>query len=59
MCKAEYATDEEIKKIQDEAVMPTVLVGQTSEEEEEPTAAPTKVDQPLLKAIELLKVQNK
>ncbi len=47
------------KKIQDEAVMPTVLVGQTSEEEEEPTAAPTKVDQPLLKAIELLKVQNK
>ncbi len=46
------------KKIQDEAVMPTVLVGQAGEEEEEPSAPPSKVDQPLLKAIELLKAQN-
>jgi len=47
------------KKIQDEAVMPTVLVGQTAgEEEEEPAAPPAKTDQPLLKAIELLKAKN-
>jgi C-terminal processing protease CtpA/Prc len=47
------------QKIQDEAVMPTVLVGQTAGEEEEETAAlPAKTDQPLQKAIELLKAKN-
>jgi len=46
------------KKIQDEAVMPTVPVGLAVEEEEEPAAKPAKADQPLLKAIELLKANN-
>ncbi len=46
------------KKIQDEAVTPTVPVSLASEEDEEPTAQPAKTDQPLLKAIELLKAKN-
>jgi carboxyl-terminal processing protease len=46
------------KKIQDEAVMPTVPVSLAGEEEEEPAAKPAKADQPLLKAIELLKAKN-
>jgi len=47
------------KKIQDEAVMPTVLVGQVvSEDEEEEAAPPAKSDEPLNKAIELLKAKN-
>ncbi len=48
------------KKIQDEAVMPTVPVSLVSEEEEEeePAAQPAKADLPLLKAIELLKAKN-
>ena len=47
------------KKIQDEAVMPTVLVGAVlSEEEEEEEAPPAKGDEPLAKALELLKAKN-
>ena len=46
------------KKIQDEAVTPTVVVGQTAEEEEEEQAPPAKTDDPLNKAIELLKAKN-
>jgi len=46
------------KKIQDEAVTPTVVVGQTVDEDTEEEAAPTKVDEPLNKAIELLKAKN-
>jgi carboxyl-terminal processing protease len=46
------------KKIADEAVAPTVAVGQTAEEEEEEAPQPTKNDEPLLKAIELLKAKN-
>ena len=45
------------KKIADEAVTPNVVVGPTVEEEEEETPQP-KGDQPLLKAIELLKAKN-
>jgi carboxyl-terminal processing protease len=45
------------KKISDEAVTPTVAVGQPAEEEEE-APQPTKNDEPLLKAIELLKAKN-
>jgi carboxyl-terminal processing protease len=45
------------KKIQDEAVMPTVLVQAAGEDEFE-EAAPPKSDEPLLKAIELLKAKN-
>ena len=44
------------KKIQDEAVTPTVLVGQPFDEEEE--APPAKGDEPLTKALELLKAKN-
>ena len=44
------------KKIQEEAVMPTVLVQAAGEDEEE-EAAPPKSDEPLLKAIELLKAK--
>jgi carboxyl-terminal processing protease len=46
------------KKIQDEAVMPTVPVSIAGEDEEAPAAPPAKADQPLLKAIELLKAKN-
>lgn len=45
------------KKIPDEAVLPNVVVGPTPDEEEEETPQP-KGDQPLLKAIELLKAKN-
>jgi len=45
------------KKIQDEAVMPTVVV-QTAGEGVEEEAAPPKSDEPLLKAIDLLKAKN-
>lgn len=46
------------KKIQDEAVTPTVQAGQANEDnlDEEPT--PNKEDQPLDKALELLKAKN-
>jgi carboxyl-terminal processing protease len=44
------------KKIQDEAVAPTVVV-ETAGEGEEEEAAPPKSDEPLLKAIELLKAK--
>ncbi|MFY9852369.1 MAG: S41 family peptidase [Terracidiphilus sp.] len=45
------------KKIPDEAVLPNVVVGPTLEEEEEEEAPQPKGDQPLLKAIELLKAK--
>lgn len=44
------------KKIQDEAVTPTVAVGRPIEDEEEP-APPAKGDEPLTKALELLKAK--
>lgn len=56
LTEAKYQTAEG-KKIQDEAVAPTVPAGQTADEDE--SAAPlTKSDEPLKKAIELLKVKN-
>ncbi|MGA3010528.1 MAG: S41 family peptidase [Terracidiphilus sp.] len=45
------------KKIPDEAVLPNVVVGPTLEEEDE-EAPQTKGDQPLLKAIDLLKAKS-
>jgi C-terminal processing protease CtpA/Prc len=45
------------KKIPDEAVTPTVIVGQVSEEDYE-EAAPVKGDEPLNKALQLLKANN-
>ena len=45
------------KKIPDEAVLPNVVIGPTLEDEEEESPQP-KVDQPLLKAIELLKAKS-
>ena len=45
------------KKIQDEAVIPTVVVGQSIDEEEE-EAPPAKGDEPLNKALDLLKAKN-
>jgi carboxyl-terminal processing protease len=45
------------KKIQDEAVAPTVLVGQTPDDDDEETP-PAKGDEPLNKALELLKAKN-
>jgi C-terminal processing protease CtpA/Prc len=45
------------KKIPDEAVTPTVVVGQVSEEDYE-EAAPVKNDEPLNKALQLLKANN-
>jgi carboxyl-terminal processing protease len=45
------------KKIQDDAVAPTVAAGPTIEEEDE-TPPPTKGDEPLNKALELLKAKN-
>ena len=44
------------KKIQDEAVTPTVAVGHPIEEEDD-EAAPAKGDQPLDKALQLLKAK--
>jgi carboxyl-terminal processing protease len=49
------------KKIQDDAVTPTVLVGQTIDvdDEEAPTPPPApKGDEPLNKAVDLLKAKN-
>ena len=45
------------KKIQDDAVTPSVVVGQTIEEEEE-GVTPAKGDEPLDKALNLLKAKN-
>jgi carboxyl-terminal processing protease len=45
------------KKIEDEAVTPNVVVGQASDEEEE-EAPPAKGDEPLNKALELLRAKN-
>ena len=48
------------KKIQDEAVLPTVLVGQAQDEEvdTEEAAPPVKGDEPLTKALDLLKAKK-
>jgi carboxyl-terminal processing protease len=46
------------KKIQDEAVTPTVLVGQLSDEDLDQEAPPSKTDDALNKALELLKAKN-
>jgi carboxyl-terminal processing protease len=47
------------KKIQDEAVTPAVQVGNAAaEEEEEEAVPPSKGDEPLMKALELLKTKN-
>ena len=47
------------KKIQDEAVAPTVLVGQTQDDDvDDDTTQPNKGDEPLNKALELLKAKN-
>ncbi len=46
------------KKIQDEAVVPTVQVGQTAEEEQDQDSAPAKGDEPLNKALQLLKAKT-
>ena len=47
------------KKIQDEAVAPTVMVGESSDDEiDADTPPPSKVDEPLNKALELLKAKN-
>jgi carboxyl-terminal processing protease len=46
------------KKIQDEAVTPTVVVGKALDEEEEEQQPPAKSDQTLTKALELLKAKN-
>lgn len=47
------------KKIQDEAVGPTVLVGENSDDDlEDENPQPSKTDEPLNKALELLKAKN-
>jgi carboxyl-terminal processing protease len=46
------------KKIQDVAVTPTVVVGQVTDEEQDDEAPPAKGDEPLNKALELLKARN-
>ena len=48
------------KKIQDDAVLPNITVGNQNEDEEEaqPAAAPSKTDQFFDKALELLKAKN-
>lgn len=47
------------KKIQDEAVAPTVLVGENTDDElGDDTAPPSKTDEPLNKALALLKAKN-
>ena len=46
------------KKIQDVAVTPTVVVGQATDEEQDEEAPPAKGDEPLNKALELLKAKN-
>lgn len=46
------------KKIQDEAITPNVQVGASQDDEDDDTAAPSKGDEPLNKALELLKAKN-
>ena len=46
------------KKIQDDAVTPTVVVGPSADEEQDEEALPAKGDEPLNKALELLKAKN-
>ena len=47
------------KKIQDEAVAPNVLVGQSTEDDlDDDNAPPSKTDEPLNKALALLKAKN-
>ena len=46
------------KKIQDDAVTPTLQVGQAAEDDLEDGATPPKGDEPLNKALELLKSKN-
>lgn len=46
------------KKIQDEAVMPTVQAGQANEDNLDEEQEPNKEDQPLDKALQLLKAKN-
>jgi carboxyl-terminal processing protease len=46
------------KKIQDDAVTPTVVVGQAIDEEDEEAPPVTKGDEPLNKALDLLKAKN-
>lgn len=46
------------KKIQDEAVTPTVQVGQASEDDFDDAATPSKGDEPLNKALNLLKAKS-
>jgi carboxyl-terminal processing protease len=46
------------KKIQDEAVAPNVQVGQSQEDDFDEEAAPSKGDEPLNKALEILKGKN-
>ncbi len=45
------------KKIQDEAVIPNVVVGQTIEDDEDENAPGPKGDEPLDKALNLLKAK--
>ncbi len=45
------------KKIQDEAVIPTVQVGQVPDDDGDDTTPPAKEDQPLNKALEILKTK--
>ena len=46
------------KKIQDEAVAPTVTVGQANDEDLEDETQPSKGDEPLNKALQILKSKN-
>jgi carboxyl-terminal processing protease len=45
------------KKIQDEAVVPTVVVGQTADDDQDQENGPNKGDEPLNKALQLLKAK--
>jgi carboxyl-terminal processing protease len=46
------------KKIQDEAVAPTVTVGQANDDDLDDDTPPSKSDEPLNKALQLLKSKN-
>jgi carboxyl-terminal processing protease len=46
------------KKIQDVAVTPTVVVGPSPDEDQDEEKAPSKGDEPLTKALDLLKAKN-
>ncbi len=46
------------KKIQDNAIVPTVEVGQASDDDLDDNTAPPKSDEPLNKALDLLKAKN-